>query len=95
MGCCVQPPYIVAMVELTEEPDVRPITKIVDVTTEELRAGLEVEVSFEDRAVPSGREDSGCGSRSFARPRGRAATVAVSRDEVGAALAGPRAHSSS
>jgi uncharacterized OB-fold protein len=47
------------MVELAEEPDVRFLTNIFDVVTEDLRVGLEVEVFFEDWSAPSGRKDSG------------------------------------
>jgi uncharacterized OB-fold protein len=42
-----EPPYIVAMVELVEEPDVRLTTNIVHIAIEEMRIGLEVEVFFE------------------------------------------------
>ena len=43
-----EPPYVVAMVELADEPDVRLITNIVDVAPEGVRIGLEVEVFFEE-----------------------------------------------
>jgi uncharacterized protein len=52
------PPYIVAMVELADEPDVRLITNIVDIPVEDMRVGLEVEVIFEDWTAPSGGEDT-------------------------------------
>jgi len=54
----VDPPYIVAIVELTDEPDVRLITNIVDISVDDMRVGLEVEVFFEDWTAPSGDEDS-------------------------------------
>lgn len=44
----LEPPYIVAMVELADEPDVRLITNIVDIALDDIRVGLEVEVFFED-----------------------------------------------
>ena len=52
------PPYIVAIVELTDEPDVRLITNIVDISVDDMRVGLEVEVFFEDWTAMSGDEDS-------------------------------------
>lgn len=52
------PPYIVAMVELAEEPDTRLISNIVDIAPEDMRIGLEVEVFFEDWTALSGEEDS-------------------------------------
>jgi uncharacterized protein len=52
------PPYIVAIVELTDEPDVRLITNIVDISVEDMLVGLEVEVFFEDWTATSGDEDS-------------------------------------
>jgi hypothetical protein len=42
------PPYVVAMVELAEEPDVRVMTSIVGVPVEDVRIGTEVEVFFEE-----------------------------------------------
>ncbi|WP_179475795.1 Zn-ribbon domain-containing OB-fold protein [Mycolicibacterium vinylchloridicum] len=53
-----EPPYIVAIVELAEEPDVRLITNVVDVEPEDMRIGLEVEVFFEDWTGFSGEEDT-------------------------------------
>jgi uncharacterized OB-fold protein len=53
-----EPPYIVAMVELAEEPDVRLITNVVDVEPDDIRIGLEVEVFFEDWTALSGQEDT-------------------------------------
>lgn len=53
-----EPPYIVAMVELAEEPDTRLITNIVDVTPDEIHLGLPVAVFFEDWTALSGGEDS-------------------------------------
>jgi uncharacterized OB-fold protein len=46
-----EPPYIVAMVELVEEPDVRLTTNVVDIAIDDMRIGLEVEVFFEEWAV--------------------------------------------
>jgi uncharacterized OB-fold protein len=42
------PPYVVAMVELDDEPDVRLVTNIIDIAPEDVRVGLEVEVFFEE-----------------------------------------------
>nr|WP_163737552.1 OB-fold domain-containing protein [Mycobacterium gallinarum] len=42
------PPYIVAMVELDDEPDVRLITNVVDVSADDIHVGLPVEVFFEE-----------------------------------------------
>jgi uncharacterized OB-fold protein len=53
-----EPPYIVAMVELVDEPDVRLITNIVDIAIEDIAVGMEVEVFFEDWTAASGEEDS-------------------------------------
>lgn len=52
------PPYVVAIVELAEEPDTRLITNVVDIAPEDVRIGLEVEVFFEDWTGFSGDEDS-------------------------------------
>jgi uncharacterized protein len=53
-----EPPYIVAMVELNDEPDVRLITNVVDVAPDEISVGMAVEVFFEDWTALSGEEDS-------------------------------------
>jgi uncharacterized OB-fold protein len=53
-----EPPYIVAIVEIAEEPDVRLISNVVDVEPEDMRVGLEVEVFFEDWTGLSGGEDT-------------------------------------
>ena len=53
-----EPPYIVAIVELADEPDVRLITNVVDVEPEDMRIGIEVEVFFEDWTGLSGEEDT-------------------------------------
>ena len=53
-----EPPYVVAMVELADEPDVRLITNIVDISPEDVRVGLEVEVLFEDWTDPTGDEST-------------------------------------
>ncbi len=52
------PPYVVAIVELAEEPDTRLITNVVGIAPEDVRIGLEVEVFFEDWTGFSGDEDS-------------------------------------
>lgn len=44
----LEPPYIVAMVELDDEPDVRLITNVIDVSLADIRVGLHVEVFFEE-----------------------------------------------
>jgi len=41
------PPYVVAMIELAEEPDVRVVSNVVGVVPETVSVGLEVEVFFE------------------------------------------------
>ncbi|WP_445165459.1 Zn-ribbon domain-containing OB-fold protein [Mycolicibacterium sp. Dal123E01] len=53
-----EPPYIVAIVEIAEQPDVRLITNVVDIELEDMRIGLEVEVFFEDWTGFSGAEDT-------------------------------------
>jgi uncharacterized protein len=45
------PPYVVAMIELAEEPGVRIVSNIVDVSPEDLRVGLDVGVFFEEWAA--------------------------------------------
>jgi uncharacterized OB-fold protein len=52
------PPYVVAMVELAEEHDVRLVTNIVGIPVEDVRVGLEVEAFFEDWTSDPGDEDS-------------------------------------
>lgn len=52
----LEPPYIVAMVELEDEPDVRLITNVVDASVDDIRVGLAVEVFFEDWTAASGDE---------------------------------------
>jgi uncharacterized protein len=42
------PPYVVAMVELADEPDVRLVTNVVDIAPEAVEVGMEVEVFFEE-----------------------------------------------
>lgn len=42
------PPYVVAMIELDEDRDVRVTSNVVDVEPSELRVGLPVEVFFEE-----------------------------------------------
>lgn len=53
-----EPPYIVAMVEIAEEPGVRLISNVVDVEPADMRIGLEVDVFFEDWTGLSGEEDT-------------------------------------
>ena len=53
-----EPPYIVALVELEDEPDVRLITNMVGVPENDIRIGMAVEVFFEDWTALSGAEDS-------------------------------------
>ncbi|MDT5192098.1 MAG: uncharacterized protein QOI28_4349 [Mycobacterium sp.] len=53
-----EPPYVVAMVELDDEPDVRLITNVVGVPVDDVRVGMAVEVFFEDWTALSGEEDS-------------------------------------
>lgn len=52
-----EPPYVVAIVELADEPDVRLITNVVGVAPDEVKVGLAVEVFFEDWAAVSGDDD--------------------------------------
>ena len=54
----MDPPYIVAMVELDEEPDVRLITNVVGVSGDAVHIGMQVEVFFEDWTDVSGDEES-------------------------------------
>jgi uncharacterized OB-fold protein len=53
-----EPPYVVAIVELDDEPDVRLITNVVGVPVEDVRVDMPVEVFFEDWTALSGEEDS-------------------------------------
>ncbi len=46
------------MVELSEEPDTRLISNVVDVAPDEISVGMPVEVFFEDWTALSGEEDS-------------------------------------
>jgi uncharacterized OB-fold protein len=41
-------PYVYAVVELVEQPGLHVITNVVDVPWQDLRAGMELEVAFED-----------------------------------------------
>jgi uncharacterized OB-fold protein len=54
----LEPPYIVAMVELAEEPDVRLISNVVGIAPDAVTVGMPVEVFFEDWTAVSGEEDS-------------------------------------
>lgn len=42
--------YVIGLVEIDEQPDVRLTTNIVDVAPDDVRIGMRVEVVFEDRA---------------------------------------------
>jgi uncharacterized OB-fold protein len=53
-----EPPYVVAIVELDDEPDVRLITNVVGLPIEDVSIGMAVEVFFEDWTALSGDEDS-------------------------------------
>lgn len=53
-----EPPYVVAIVEIAEQPDVRLTTNVVDVEPEDMRIGLEVEVFFEDWTGLAGGEET-------------------------------------
>lgn len=53
-----EPPYIIAMVELADQPDVRLITNIVGMSIDDIRVGAQVEVFFEDWTDMSGNEES-------------------------------------
>lgn len=44
----VAPPYVIAIVELVEQPDLRVVTNIVNGNADELRCGTPVRVLFED-----------------------------------------------
>jgi uncharacterized OB-fold protein len=52
-----EPPYVVAIVELDDEPDVRLVTNVVGVAIEEVHVGMAVEVFFEDWTPPSSEDD--------------------------------------
>ncbi|WP_240618980.1 Zn-ribbon domain-containing OB-fold protein [Mycobacterium intracellulare] len=41
-------PYIIGVVTIEEQPDLRLLTNLVDVTTDDVRIGMAVEVVFED-----------------------------------------------
>ncbi|GFG84058.1 hypothetical protein MALGJ_07340 [Mycolicibacter algericus] len=53
-----EPPYVVAIVELNDEPDIRLITNVVGVPMEDVRVGMPVEVFFEDWTALPGNDDS-------------------------------------
>lgn len=42
------PPYVIALIEIDEEPDVRILSNVVGVPVEQVRIGLPVEVFFEN-----------------------------------------------
>ena len=46
------------MVKLTDEPDVRLITNVVDLSHDDIRVGLPAEVFFEDGTATSGEAES-------------------------------------
>lgn len=43
----IEPPYVIALVEIEEQPDVRLTTNIVDCAEENLRIGMPLQVAFE------------------------------------------------
>lgn len=51
----MEPPYVVALVELADEPDVRLITNVVDIEPADVRIGLDVAVFFENWTADDGR----------------------------------------
>lgn len=53
-----EPPYVVAIVELADEPDVRLITNVVDIAVCDVHVGLEVEVFFEEWPAGTGDDES-------------------------------------
>jgi uncharacterized protein len=53
-----EPPYIVAMVELADERDVRLVTNVVGVDAADMRVGLDVDVFFEPWTDLSGDDDT-------------------------------------
>lgn len=74
----LEPPYIVAMVELEEDPDVRLITNVVDVSPDDIHIGLPVAVFFEDWTDPSGDENTRVWLplfRPISSPEGRQSTI--------------------
>lgn len=59
------PPYVVAMIELAEQPDVRVVSNVVGIAPEAVAPGLEVEVFFEqweDIWIPLFRPVPGVGN---------------------------------
>jgi uncharacterized protein len=53
-----EPPYVVAIVELADEPDVRLVTNVVGSAVEDVHVGLEVEVFFEGWPAGTGEDES-------------------------------------
>lgn len=53
-----EPPYVVAMVELEDEPDVRLISNVVGVPVDDVYVGMPVEIFFEAWTASSGDEES-------------------------------------
>jgi hypothetical protein len=49
----LQVPYVIAIVQLAEQEDLRLMTNIIDVDVEDVKIGQEVEVAFEDRGAVS------------------------------------------
>jgi len=47
-------PYVIALVEIEEQPSLRVQTNIIDCAPEEVRIGMPVEVTFEHRPDPTG-----------------------------------------
>lgn len=52
------PPYVIATVELEEEPDVRLITNVVGIAPEDMTVGLTVEAFFEEWGERTGESDT-------------------------------------
>jgi uncharacterized OB-fold protein len=49
IGFADQLPYVVALVELDDQPGLRMLTNLVDVAREDVSVGMAVTVTFEDR----------------------------------------------
>ena len=61
-GFAANVPYSLALIELAEQPGLRLVTNIVDCANEDVRVGMPVEVTFEDRdgyTVPQFRPVAG------------------------------------
>ncbi len=78
-------PYIVATVELDEQPGLMFMTQIVDCAEEDLRIGMPLEVVFVELAPSSRSRSSGprAGGRADGRPVKRVAIVGLGYSDVG------------